>query len=88
MTAELNVNAAPVAEATEAEATEEATYAVVVGEQTRTHILPDEALLEPLQAAAFRSLCQHLQQHSSQVSNMDLMTLAGFCRNCLAKVRI
>jgi hypothetical protein len=48
----------------------------------------DAARLEPLQAAAFRALCQHLQQHSDQVSNIDLMTLAGFCRNCLAKVRM
>jgi hypothetical protein len=44
-------------------------------------------LLQQLQAGAFRSLCQHLQMHSDQVSNMDLMAVSGFCRNCLAKVR-
>ena len=43
--------------------------------------------LEKLQAGAFRSLIQHLQTYSEEVSNIDLMTLAGFCRNCLAKVR-
>ena len=36
------------------------------------------------EAAAFRSLVAHLQARSD-VQNIDLMTLAGFCRNCLAK---
>ena len=36
-----------------------------------------------LEAAAFRRLVQHLQQRSD-VQNIDLMILAGFCRNCLA----
>ncbi len=36
-----------------------------------------------LQAAAFRRLLAHLQQRTD-VQNIDLMTLAGFCRNCLA----
>ena len=36
-----------------------------------------------LEAAAFRRLLQHLQQRSD-VQNIDLMTLAGFCRNCLS----
>ena len=36
-----------------------------------------------LEAAAFRRLLQHLQ-HRSDVQNIDLMILAGFCRNCLA----
>jgi Protein of unknown function (DUF1244) len=43
--------------------------------------------LEKLQAGAFRSLIQHLQYYSNDISNIDLMTMAGFCRNCLAKVR-
>src|SRR3569623_1481380 len=43
-------------------------------------------VVEKLQAGAFRSLCQHLQERSDQVANIDLMTLSGFCRNCLAKV--
>jgi uncharacterized protein len=37
-----------------------------------------------LEAAAFRRLIAHLQQHSD-VQNIDLMILADFCRNCLAK---
>lgn len=36
------------------------------------------------EAAAFRSLVAHLQARSD-VQNIDLMTLAGFCRNCLSK---
>lgn len=37
-----------------------------------------------LEAAAFRSLLAHLQKRTD-VQNIDLMILAGFCRNCLAK---
>lgn len=37
-----------------------------------------------LEAAAFRRLLGHLQQHT-EVQNIDLMILADFCRNCLAK---
>lgn len=37
-----------------------------------------------LEAAAFRRLVQHLRQRSD-VQNIDLMNLAGFCRNCLSK---
>jgi len=37
-----------------------------------------------LEAAAFRRLLQHLDGRK-EVQNLDLMNLAGFCRNCLAK---
>lgn len=37
-----------------------------------------------LEAAAFRSLVAHLQERTD-VQNLDLMNLAGFCRNCLAR---
>jgi hypothetical protein len=37
-----------------------------------------------LEAAAFRKLLAHLQERTD-VQNIDLMELAGFCRNCLAK---
>jgi hypothetical protein len=37
-----------------------------------------------LEAAAFRRLLQHLNQDRSDVQNIDLMILAGFCRNCLS----
>ena len=46
------------------------------------------AIVEQLEAGAFRELCRHLQDRSDAVQNMDLMTLSGFCRNCLAKVII
>ncbi|MCX4193106.1 MULTISPECIES: DUF1244 domain-containing protein [unclassified Methylophaga] len=37
-----------------------------------------------LEAAAFRRLLEHLQANTD-VQNIDLMNLAGFCRNCLSK---
>jgi hypothetical protein len=37
-----------------------------------------------LEAAAFRQLVQHLRSRPD-VQNIDLMNLAGFCRNCLSK---
>ena len=40
-------------------------------------------LTTELEAAAFRRLLAHLRQRSD-VQNIDLMVLAGFCRNCLA----
>lgn len=40
-----------------------------------------------LQAGAFNSLCHHLRVRSDEVQNIDLMSISGFCRNCLAKVR-
>jgi len=37
-----------------------------------------------LEAAAFRRLIRHFDEHK-EVQNIDLMNLAGFCRNCLSK---
>ena len=37
-----------------------------------------------IEAAAFRRLLKHLDEHK-EAQNIDLMILAGFCRNCLAK---
>ena len=37
-----------------------------------------------IEAAAFRQLVAHLRTHT-EVQNVDLMDLAGFCRNCLSK---
>ncbi|MCY4499937.1 MAG: DUF1244 domain-containing protein [Alphaproteobacteria bacterium] len=37
-----------------------------------------------LEAAAFRTLVQHLRDNP-EVQNIDLMNLAGFCRNCLSR---
>jgi predicted N-formylglutamate amidohydrolase len=43
----------------------------------------DKATETELQAAAYRRLVEHLRQRTD-VQNIDLMNLAGFCRNCLA----
>ena len=45
--------------------------------------LSDQAQLE-IEAATFRRLLAHLDSHK-EVQNLDLMNLAHFCRNCLAK---
>ncbi|MEX0922699.1 MAG: DUF1244 domain-containing protein [Rhodovibrionaceae bacterium] len=44
----------------------------------------DKQTQTELEAAAFRRLCEHLRERSD-VQNIDLMNLAGFCRNCLSK---
>ena len=44
----------------------------------------DEATRTELEAAAFRSLVKHLRERTD-VQNIDLMELAGFCRNCLSR---
>lgn len=45
---------------------------------------PDQQTRTELEAAAFRRLVAHLDAQKD-VQNIDLMNLAGFCRNCLAK---
>lgn len=44
----------------------------------------DPATRTEIEAAAFRRLLEHLRAHP-EVQNIDLMNLADFCRNCLAK---
>jgi hypothetical protein len=44
----------------------------------------DDATQVQLEAAAFRRLVEHLRERGD-VQNLDLMELAGFCRNCLAR---
>jgi len=44
----------------------------------------DKATQTELEAAAFRQLVAHLRERID-VQNIDLMNLAGFCRNCLSK---
>ena len=39
---------------------------------------------EKIEAAVFRRLLNHLQENTD-LQNIDLMNLAGFCRNCLSK---
>ena len=44
----------------------------------------DDKTRTELEAAAFRRLVAHLQERTD-VQNIDLMNLAGFCRNCLSR---
>jgi hypothetical protein len=44
----------------------------------------DDATRTELEAATFRRLLQHLRERTD-VQNIDLMNLAGFCRNCLSR---
>lgn len=44
----------------------------------------DQQTQTELEAAAFRRLLAHLEERKD-VQNIDLMNLAGFCRNCLSK---
>ena len=44
----------------------------------------DEKTQTELEAAAFRRLVEHLRERTD-VQNIDLMNLAGFCRNCLSR---
>ena len=44
----------------------------------------DSAMTTQLEAAAFRTLVAHLRERND-VQNIDMMNLAGFCRNCLSR---
>ncbi|MEL6583438.1 MAG: DUF1244 domain-containing protein [Pseudomonadota bacterium] len=46
--------------------------------------MDDQTRLE-LEAAAFRTLRDHLMVERADVQNIDMMNLAGFCRNCLSR---
>ncbi len=46
--------------------------------------MPTQTEIE-LQAAAFRRLQKHLMEDRTDVQNIELMNLAGFCRNCLSR---
>ena len=46
--------------------------------------MDDQTRIE-IEAAAFRTLREHLMDKRTDVQNIDLMNLAGFCRNCLAR---
>ena len=43
-----------------------------------------DSIKKELQSAVFERLIQHLRERKD-VQNLDLMNLAGFCRNCLSK---
>ncbi len=46
--------------------------------------MDDQTRIE-LEAAAFRALREHLMEKRTDVQNIDMMNLAGFCRNCLSR---
>ena len=46
--------------------------------------MDDHTKLE-LEAAAFRRLQKHLMEDRTDAQNIDMMNLAGFCRNCLSR---
>ena len=46
--------------------------------------MDDQVSTTELEAAAFRRLLEHLRERSD-VQNIDMMNLAGFCRNCLSR---
>lgn len=60
----------------------EMSNAPVIGQGSGPDIDPQKKL--EMEAAAFRGLVAHLQDRTD-VQNIDLMNLAGFCRNCLSK---
>jgi len=59
-------------------------YAVRKPPSSRGSDAMDDTTRTELEAAAFRRLVQHLRERTD-VQNIDLMNLAGFCRNCLSK---
>jgi len=46
--------------------------------------MDDQTRIE-LEAAAFRRLQKHLMEDRTDAQNIDMMNLAGFCRNCLSR---
>ncbi len=46
--------------------------------------MDEKARMEEVEAVVLRRLVDHLRMHT-EVQNIDLMNLAGFCRNCLSK---
>ncbi|MCA0044349.1 DUF1244 domain-containing protein [Celeribacter litoreus] len=45
----------------------------------------DPQTMIELEAAAFRTLREHLMEKRTDVQNIDMMNLTGFCRNCLSR---
>ena len=46
--------------------------------------MDDQTRIE-IEAAAFRRLQKHLMEERTDVQNIDMMNLTGFCRNCLSR---
>ena len=55
----------------------------IIGNEGTTIMAVDDRTKTELEAAAFRRLVKHLRERTD-VQNIDLMNLAGFCRNCLS----
>jgi hypothetical protein len=51
---------------------------------TQGEMMMDDATRIELEAAAFRRLVSHFRERTD-VQNIDLMNLSGFCRNCLSR---
>src|ERR1700738_2929827 len=51
---------------------------------SKKEVAMDDKTRPELEAATFRALVEHLRERTD-VQNIDLMNLAGFCRNCLSK---
>jgi hypothetical protein len=58
-------------------------YLVVEADHTRGEYAMDDKTRTELEAAAFRRLLDHLRSRTD-VQNIEMMNLAGFCRNCLS----
>ena len=46
--------------------------------------MPENELKQKIEASTFRKIIKHLQENKD-LQNIDLMKLAGFCRNCISK---
>ena len=46
--------------------------------------MPENKLKQKIEASTFRKIIKHLQDNKD-LQNIDLMDLAGFCRNCISK---
>jgi len=66
-----------------ANAPRSATLWAIIGNEGITIMAVDDRTKTELEAAAFRRLVAHLRERTD-VQNIDLMNLAGFCRNCLS----
>jgi uncharacterized protein len=55
-----------------------------IGRGNNQEVPMDDKTRTELEAATFRRLVAHFQEHTD-VQNIDMMNLAGFCRNCLSR---
>lgn len=57
---------------------------ISIGDCFQPLFVLDEATKQQIEAGVFRRLLEHLDERTD-VQNIEIMNLAGFCRNCLAK---